>query len=36
MKVTADHLATLISTPVKFAGDTTGAQAEEARHAQAG
>ncbi|MDI9546282.1 MAG: phosphoglycerate kinase [Chloroflexota bacterium] len=30
MKVTADHLATLINAPVKFAGDTTGAQAEEA------
>jgi len=30
MKVTADHLATLISAPVKFCGDTTGPQAEEA------
>jgi len=30
MKVTADHLATLIDAPVKFAGDTTGPQAEEA------
>ncbi len=30
MKVTADHLATLIDAPVKFAGDTTGPQAQEA------
>ena len=30
MKVTADHLATLISAPVKFAGDTVGAAAKAA------
>jgi phosphoglycerate kinase len=30
MKVTADHLATLISAPVKFVGVTTGAEAETA------
>jgi len=30
MKVTADHLATLISAPVKFVGQTTGAEAEAA------
>jgi len=30
MKVTADHLATLISAPVKFVGQTTGPDAEAA------
>jgi phosphoglycerate kinase len=30
MKVTADHLATLISAPVKFVGQTTGPEAEAA------
>lgn len=30
MKVTADHLATLISAPVKFVGKTTGPEAEAA------
>ncbi len=30
MKVTADHLATLIAVPVKFVGKTTGAEAEAA------
>lgn len=30
MKVTADHLATLIAAPVKFVGQTTGAAAEAA------
>ena len=30
MKVTADHLATLIAAPVKFVGKTTGAEAEAA------
>jgi phosphoglycerate kinase len=30
MKVTADHLATLIAAPVKFIGQTTGAAAEAA------
>lgn len=30
MKVTADHLATLITAPVKFVGETTGAAAEAA------
>ncbi|HMN26700.1 MAG TPA: phosphoglycerate kinase [Caldilineaceae bacterium] len=30
MKVTADHLATLISAPVKFAGDTVGPAAKAA------
>jgi len=30
MKVTADHLATLLSAPVHFVGQTTGAEAESA------
>lgn len=30
MKITADHLATLISAPVKFVGQTTGPEAEAA------
>ena len=33
MKVTADHLATLISAPVKFAGKTVGSEAEAAADA---
>ena len=33
MKVTADHLATLISAPVKFVGQTTGPEAEAAASA---
>lgn len=33
MKVTADHLATLVSAPVKFVGATTGAEAEAAAEA---
>ena len=33
MKVTADHLATLISAPVKFVGVTTGPEAEAAAKA---
>jgi len=33
MKVTADHLATLISAPVKFVGKTTGPEAEAAASA---
>src|SRR5690606_23090151 len=30
MKVTADHLATLINAPVRFVGATTGPEAEQA------
>ncbi|MCB0056306.1 MAG: phosphoglycerate kinase [Caldilineaceae bacterium] len=33
MKVTADHLATLITAPVKFVGQTTGPEAEAAASA---